>query len=153
MSHIFQRIRQFNSAELHPYPSQYNPFQIVPSVGGMLFALPVGGDNIWPIGRGIPWGNQGKDATLGAEWMCGLNNPFPAPGADAAHRWFGLRPTSLLLTEEAPWKKDSHFGCSSLSTWKYKFSYNHWRQVTLSSVSIWMGDWLFKGCLSVADNP
>ena len=28
-------------------------------VGGMLFALPVGGVNIWPIGRGIPWGNHG----------------------------------------------------------------------------------------------
>ena len=27
----------------------------MPSVGVMLFALPVGGDNIWPIGRCIPW--------------------------------------------------------------------------------------------------
>ena len=32
--------------------------QVAPSVGGMLFALPVGGVNIWPIGRGIPWGNM-----------------------------------------------------------------------------------------------
>ena len=24
----------------------------------MLFALPVGGDNIWPIGMGIPWENH-----------------------------------------------------------------------------------------------
>ena len=31
----------------------------MPSVGVMLFALPVGGDNIWAIGRGIPWGNHG----------------------------------------------------------------------------------------------
>ena len=23
-----------------------------------MFTLPVGGVNIWPIGRGIPWGNQ-----------------------------------------------------------------------------------------------
>ena len=30
----------------------------MPSVGGMLFALPVGGVNIWPIGRGIPWGTM-----------------------------------------------------------------------------------------------
>ena len=27
--------------------------QVVPSVGVMLFALPVGGVNKWPIGRGI----------------------------------------------------------------------------------------------------
>ena len=64
MSHRFQRIRQFNNAELHPYSNQYNPClkatcQVVPSVDVMMFALPVGGDNIWPIGRGIPWGNLG----------------------------------------------------------------------------------------------
>ena len=35
-------------------------YQVASSVGGMLFALPVGGVNIWPIlGRGIPWGNHG----------------------------------------------------------------------------------------------
>ena len=60
MSHIFQRIRQFNNAELHLYPSQYNlcekVTQVVPSVGVMLFALLVGGDNMWPIGRGIHGG-------------------------------------------------------------------------------------------------
>ena len=66
MSHRYQRIRQFNHAELHPYSSQYNPSikpesncQVPPSVGVVLFALPVGGVNIWPIGRGIPWGNHG----------------------------------------------------------------------------------------------
>ena len=37
---------------------------------------------------------------------------------------------------------------SDLSTWKYQFSYNYWRQATLSSVSTWMGD-----CSSVAANP
>ena len=30
--------------------------------------------------------------------------------------------------------------CSDLSTWKYQFSYDHWCQATLSSVSTWMGD-------------
>ena len=33
--------------------------QVVPSVGVMLFALPVGGDNIWPIDRVISWENHG----------------------------------------------------------------------------------------------
>ena len=33
--------------------------QVAPSVGVMLFALPVDGVNIWPIGRGIPWGTMG----------------------------------------------------------------------------------------------
>ena len=28
----------------------------MPSVGVIVFAFPVGSDNIWPIGRGIPWG-------------------------------------------------------------------------------------------------
>ena len=36
-------------------------------------------------------------------------------------------------------------GRSGLSTWKYQFSYDHWSQATLSSVSTWMGD-----CSSVA---
>ena len=30
---------------------------------------------------------------------------------------------------------------SGLLTWKYQFSYYHWSQATLSSVSTWMGDW------------
>ena len=34
---------------------------------------------------------------------------------------------------------------SGLSTWKYQFSYDHWSQTTLSSVSTWMGN-----CASVA---
>ena len=34
--------------------------------------------------------------------MRGLNNPFPAPGADKVHRRFGLEPPLLLLREEAP---------------------------------------------------
>ena len=34
---------------------------------------------------------------------------------------------------------------SGLSTWKYQFSYDHWSQAMLSSVSTWMGD-----CSSVA---
>ena len=29
---------------------------------------------------------------------------------------------------------------SGLSTWKYQFSYDHWSQATLSSVSTWMGN-------------
>ena len=62
MSHSFQRIRQLNNAELHPYPSQFYPesnSQVVPSVGVMLFALPVGRDNIWSKGKDILWGNHG----------------------------------------------------------------------------------------------
>ena len=63
MSRIFQRIRQFNNAELHPYPSQYNPCRIV---NVMLHPLLVwccllcrwGDVNIWPIGRDIPWVNE-----------------------------------------------------------------------------------------------
>ena len=43
-------------------------------------------------------------------------------------------------------------GRSCLSTWKYQFSYDHWSQATLSSVSTWMGD-CSKCCLSVAANP
>ena len=39
----------------------------------------------------------------------------------------------------------STWGRSGLSTWKYQFSYNHWSQATLSSVSTWMGN-----CSSVA---
>ena len=55
MSHRFQRIGQFNNAELHPYPSQYNPCQKVtvrlrPLLAGC--CLPVDGVNIWPVGRG-----------------------------------------------------------------------------------------------------
>ena len=42
---------------------------------------------------------------MGAGCMCGLNHPFPAPGADDVHRRFSLGPPSLLLREEAPWKK------------------------------------------------
>ena len=38
-----------------------------------------------------------------------------------------------------------NLGRSGLSTWKYQFSYDHWSQATLSSVSTWMGL-----CLSVA---
>ena len=30
----------------------------MPYVGGMLFALSVGGVKIWPISRDIPWGNH-----------------------------------------------------------------------------------------------
>ena len=30
-------------------------------------------------------------------------------------------------------------GRSGLSTWKYQFSYDHWSQATLSSVSTWVG--------------
>ena len=57
MSHRFQRIRQFNHAELHPYPSQYNPCRKItvrlhPLLVGC--CLPVGGVKIRPIGRGIP---------------------------------------------------------------------------------------------------
>ena len=75
--------------------------------------MPVAGDNIWPIGRGIPWGTQGYlpvvtrdreqgiDANMGAGCMHGLNNPFPASGADNVHRRFSLEPPSLL-PEEAP---------------------------------------------------
>ena len=63
MSHIFQRIRQFNHAELHIFPASIIlvkfKCQVAFFVGVMLFALPVGGVNIWPIGRGIPWGNHG----------------------------------------------------------------------------------------------
>ena len=62
MLRVFQRIRQFNNVELHPYPSQYNPCQKetvrLQVVGVMLFALPVGCVNIWPIGKVIPWGNH-----------------------------------------------------------------------------------------------
>ena len=36
-------------------------------------------------------------------------------------------------------KKGEAHGRSGLSTWKYQFSYNHWSQATLSSVSTWMG--------------
>ena len=39
--------------------------------------------------------------------MRGLNNPFPAPDADDVHRRFSLGPSSLLLREEAPWKKNA----------------------------------------------
>ena len=38
-----------------------------------------------------------------------------------------------------------YVGRSDLSTWKYQFSYDHWSQATLISVSTWMGD-----CSSVA---
>ena len=41
--------------------------------------------------------------------------------------------------------KRERFGRSSLSTWKYQFSYDHWSQATLGSVSTSMGD-----CSSVA---
>ena len=47
---------------------------------------------------------------------------------------------------------DNNFGHSGLSTWKYKFSYDHWSQAMLSSVSTWMGD-CSKSRLSVAANP
>ena len=118
----------------------------------MLFALPVGGVNIWPIGRGNTMGEawmlvschimaqttdwvvylvcrsfsrtseklcmglgppklthapgiggceEGIDANMGAGCMRGLNNPFPAPGADDVHYRFSLGPPSLL-PEEAP---------------------------------------------------
>ena len=41
---------------------------------------------------------------------------------------------------------NTRIGRSGLSTWKYQFSYDHWSQATLSSVSgTWMGD-----CSSVA---
>ena len=65
MSHRFQRIMHFNHTELHPYPSQYNPCRKVTVrlhpllVRCCLLCRPVGGVNIWPIGRGIPWGNHG----------------------------------------------------------------------------------------------
>ena len=36
-------------------------------------------------------------------------------------------------------------GAAAYQLWKYQFSYNHWSQATLSSVSTWMGD-----CSSVA---
>ena len=39
---------------------------------------------------------------MGAGCMGGLNNPFPAPGADDVHGQFSLGPPSLLLREEAP---------------------------------------------------
>ena len=39
---------------------------------------------------------------MGAGGMCGLNSPFPAPGADDVHRQIGIGPTSLLLTKEEP---------------------------------------------------
>ena len=45
--------------------------------------------------------------------MGGLNDPFPAPGADDVYRQFSLGPPSFL-PEEAPWKKDpriSNFEC------------------------------------------
>ena len=45
---------------------------------------------------------QGIDAGC----ICGLNNPFPAPGADNVHRQFGqIGPPLLLLREEAPRKE------------------------------------------------
>ena len=53
MLHRLQRIREFNNTELHPYPSQKLTVRLCP-VGVMLFDFPVGGDNIWPIGTGIP---------------------------------------------------------------------------------------------------
>ena len=31
------------------------------------------------------------------------------------------------------------FGGSGLSIWKYEFSYDHWSQAMLSSLSTWMG--------------
>ena len=63
MSNRFLKNRQFNNTERHPYTSQYKSLpesncQVAPSVGGMLFALPVGGVNIWPIGWGISWGTM-----------------------------------------------------------------------------------------------
>ena len=39
----------------------------------------------------------------------------------------------------------ARIGRSDLLTWKYQFSYDHWSQAMLSSVSTWMGD-----CSSVA---
>ena len=48
MSYRFQRISQCNPCR--------KVTQVAPSVGVMLFALPVGGDSIWPIGKGILWG-------------------------------------------------------------------------------------------------
>ena len=37
--------------------------------------------------------------------MHGLNNPFPAPGADDVHRQFSLGPPSLLLRRHLEKKK------------------------------------------------
>ena len=48
---------------------------------------------------------QGVYAHMGAECMCGLNNPFTASGTDNVHRRFSLGPPSLLLRKEASWKK------------------------------------------------
>ena len=42
-----------------------------------------------------------KSLGTGAGCMHGLNNPFPAPGADDVHRRFSLG-HPLLLPEEAP---------------------------------------------------
>ena len=69
MLHRFERIRQFNNAELHPYPSQDNPCKVAPSVGVMLYALPVGGVNIWSIGRGIPWGTSCHIMAHTTDWV------------------------------------------------------------------------------------
>ena len=46
-----------------------------------------------------------KRYKIGVRCMRGLNNPFPALGVDNVHRWFGLGTPSLLLREDAPWKK------------------------------------------------
>ena len=43
-----------------------------------------------------------KSLEMGAGCMLGLNNPFPAPGADDIRRQFGLGPPLFLLREEAP---------------------------------------------------
>ena len=72
MLHRFQRVRQSNNAELHWYLSQYNPCRKVTVrlhfIGGMLFALPVGGNNIWPIGRG----NHGYLQVVTTDWVIHL---------------------------------------------------------------------------------
>ena len=41
--------------------------------------------------------------------MRGLNNAFPAAGADNVHRQFSLGPPLLLLREETLWKKSSKY--------------------------------------------
>ena len=40
---------------------------------------------------------RNKGPSMGAGCKRGLNNPFPAPGADDVHRRFSLGPPSLLL--------------------------------------------------------
>ena len=64
-----------------------------------------------------------------------------------------LLPTSLkLLLSNKYWFNTAKFGTIGqrhLLTWKYKFSYDHWSQVTFISVGTTRGQWIIRVVLLV----